>query len=182
MFCLRICQARSNGLRTGSLTCCSRQCSPSRNDAAGTTRQEACRVSRDVAEAASQSGRRFIAPCEDQRHSRRLQGRRDAVTDCATLWDFPVACPQGAGGMIHRDEVSAVAVPDRRTCNLRGDPWAHPTRRGTHSMRPCRAKKAVDEFEDPRARVRGAAHPFPRTLSMFDFKLVGTQAPEPWTR
>ena len=46
----------------------------------------------------------------------------------------------------------------------------------------CRAKKAMDEFKDPRARVRGAAHPFPRTLSMFDFKLVGRQAPEPWTR
>ena len=168
MCCLRICQARSNGFRTGSLTCCSRQCSPSRNAAAGSL--------------PCQPSRRFIAPCEDQRRSRRLQGRRDAVTDCATLWDFPVGCPQGAGGMIHRDEVSAVAVPDRRTGNRRGDPRAHPTRRGTHSMRPCRAKKAVDEFKDPRARVRGAAHPFPRTLSMFDFKLVGTQAPEPWTR
>jgi len=32
-------------------------------------------------------------PCEDQR----LQGRRDAVTDCAALRDFPVGCAQGAG-------------------------------------------------------------------------------------
>jgi len=50
--------------------------------------------------------------------------------------------------MIHRDEVSAVAVRDRRTGNRRDNSRAHPTRSPTRSMWPGRAKKAVLEFKD----------------------------------